>query len=179
MTRHTFEIAVSGRSKCRSCSANIEKGSLRFGERMPNPFGDGDMTQWHHPDCAARRRPAPLIDALRSGEAQAPENSDALLKVAQHHESHHRLQRIGCAERAPSARARCRHCRQLIEQDAWRLPLIFFEEGTYSTSGFIHLACAVAYCETDEVAQTVQHFAAGLAGSDFEDLSTYLLQNPS
>src|SRR5688500_16765560 len=41
---HIIEPASSGRAKCRSCDQPIAKGELRFGERQPNAFGDGEMT---------------------------------------------------------------------------------------------------------------------------------------
>ena len=69
ITEHVSELAPSGRSKCRSCGNGIAKESIRFGEVMPNPFGDGNMTQWHHPQCAAFRRPEPLLEALLAGMA--------------------------------------------------------------------------------------------------------------
>ena len=165
MTNHVFEIAPSGRSKCRGCGRSIEKGTLRFGERMPNPFGDGDMTHWHHPRCAAHRRPEPLLEAL---EAEIYPESDGaeLAAIAEHGMAYRRLPRLGAAEQASSGRARCRHCRELIEKDSWRLPLIFFEEGAYNGGGFIHAACARDYCETPDVDATVACFAPDLSGAD-------------
>ena len=102
---------------------------------MPNLFGEGEMTHWHHPGCAAFRRPEPLAEALAELEYVADDGPE-LDARAQHAGSHRRLQRLGVAERAASGRARCRSCRELIEKGAWRLPLIFFEEGTYNASGF-------------------------------------------
>ncbi len=43
---HLFELASSGRSKCRACARAIERGELRFGERIPNPFAEGETTSW-------------------------------------------------------------------------------------------------------------------------------------
>lgn len=162
MTGHVFEIAPSGRSKCRGCGRTIEKGTLRFGERMPNPFGDGDMTHWHHPRCAAHRRPEPMLEALEAG-IYPDADSVELITFARHGIAHRRLPRLGSAEQAPSGRARCRHCRELIEKDAWRLPLVFFEEGAYNGGGFIHAACAREYCETEDVVETVACFAPELS----------------
>ena len=50
---HVFEPAPTGRAKCRGCGRAIAKGELRFGERLPNPFAEGEMTLWFHPLCAA------------------------------------------------------------------------------------------------------------------------------
>ena len=174
ITDHVFEVAPSGRSKCRSCGKSIAKDSIRFGEVTPNPFGDGNMTQWHHPRCAAFRRPEPLLASLK---AEAPNNGTytepdraELTDLAEANLPHRRLQRLGKAERASSGRARCRSCRELIEKEAWRLPLIFFEDGNYANSGFIHASCVQAYCETEDVLDTVKHFAEDLEKDDLDEL---------
>ena len=169
MTQHVFEMAASGRSKCRSCGQQISKDTLRFGEKLPNPFGDGDMTHWHHPACAAHRRPEPLTEALN--EAEYTENDKhQLLETARHTLAYHRLQRLGQAEQASSGRARCRHCKELIDKDSWRLPLIFFQDDAYNTSGFIHAGCVRDYCGTPEIWPTVAQFAADIDETDTSSL---------
>lgn len=169
MTQHIFTTAPSGRSKCRGCSRSIEKGVLRFGEVLPNNFGDGDMTHWHHPECAAFRRPEALKEALLEADYPGDDKSKLLL-IVEINEPHHRLPRLGSAERASSGRARCRSCRELIEQGSWRLPLVFFEEGAYNQSGFIHVSCATDYCETDLVRAVIAHFASSLDDTELNDL---------
>ena len=176
MTEHVFETAPSGRSKCRSCGVSIEKESIRFGEVMPNPFGEGNMTQWHHPRCAAFRRPEPLTEALNAGLYTESDRNE-LVEIAETVLPHRRLQRLGKAEMASSGRARCRSCRELIEKDAWRLPLIFFEDGNYASSGFIHASCVQAYCETDNVLATVSHFARDLDNADLDKLVEVISTN--
>ncbi len=37
-----FQPAASGRAKHRSCARPIQRGELRFGGRLPNPFADGE-----------------------------------------------------------------------------------------------------------------------------------------
>lgn len=54
---HTIEPATIGRSKCWGCREPIAKDELRFGERLPNAFGDGEMTIWFHLACAACKGP--------------------------------------------------------------------------------------------------------------------------
>ena len=61
---HLFEPAASGRSKCRGCGQPIKRGELRFGECLPNLFGEGETTLWFHPLCAAYKRPQPVLEAL-------------------------------------------------------------------------------------------------------------------
>src|SRR5262245_58246039 len=61
---HVFEPASSGRAKCRGCGNQIEKGTLRFGERIPNPYAEGETTLWFHPVCAAYKRPEAMLETL-------------------------------------------------------------------------------------------------------------------
>ena len=169
---HTIEPAASGRSKCRGCGEAITKGELRFGERLPNPFADGDMTIWFHPDCAAYKRP----EAFREASAQVaellePRRVETLLAAAEQGLAHHRLDRICGVERAPSGRARCRHCRETIDKTLWRIPLAFFEEGTFNRSGYVHVACAAAYFETDDLMPRIDHFAPALADAERTEIA--------
>src|SRR3954470_9504406 len=106
---HTFEPAASGRSKCRGCGRALQKGELRFGERLPNPFGEGEMTLWFHPLCAAYKRPEAMLEALGQPAGGEPDR-DALERAAQQTLSQARLRRIDGAERA-KGQATCRHCR--------------------------------------------------------------------
>src|SRR3954470_17170966 len=108
---HTFEPAASGRSKCRGCGRALQKGELRFGERLPNPFGEGEMTLWFHPLCAAYKRPEPIMEAL-AAIAEVPQR-EALERAAQASLAQQRLVRIDGAERA-KGQATCRSCREPI-----------------------------------------------------------------
>ena len=82
---HVIEPASTGRAKCRGCGEKIARGKLRFGERGPNPFGDGDATYWFHPTCAACRRPEILsksacsfhVAVLPSGALRVRPKSEA------------------------------------------------------------------------------------------------------
>jgi hypothetical protein len=69
---NVIEPAPSGRSKCRGCAQTIARDALRFGERLPNPFGDGEMTLWFHPECAAYKRPEPLLATLLETAGEVP-----------------------------------------------------------------------------------------------------------
>src|SRR5262245_16440894 len=120
---HVFEVAPSGRSKCRGCSRTIEKGTLRFGERQPNPFAEGEMTLWFHPNCAAYKRPEPLLEAL--GETPDVPDRESFERQARGSLLHRRLPRIDGAELSPTAQAKCRHCRERIERGTWRIRLVF------------------------------------------------------
>ena len=165
---HVFEPAASGRSKCRGCGRALAKGEMRFGERLPNAFGGGEMTLWFHPLCAAYKRPEPMLEAL-AAIADAPDR-EALQRAAAASMAQRRLARIDGAERAPTGQAHCRHCRGSIEKGGWRIRLVFFDEGQFAASGFIHMACAPAYFETREILDHVMRFSPGLADAERADL---------
>jgi ribosomal protein L37AE/L43A len=139
-----IERAASGRAKCRACGQAIAKGNERFGEALPNAYGEGESLFWFHLRCAACCRPDSLLSVLEQGLA-APAESEELRALARDGVLQPRLSRILRAERASSGRARCRHCRELIEQGAWRLALQMFEEGRFNSIGTIHASCAVHY----------------------------------
>jgi hypothetical protein len=144
-----LEPAASGRARCRACGSPIEKGALRFGEELPNAYGEGDAASvyWFHPRCAAHRRPEKLARRLREGEGGgAPPDRESLLADADLGVAHPRLCRLAGGERAPSGRARCRLCRELIPSGAWRLRLTdFADSGFFEPLGFIHASCGPAY----------------------------------
>jgi hypothetical protein len=170
---HVFELAPSGRSKCRGCSRAIERGVLRFGERLPNPFADGEMTLWFHPLCAAFKRPEPLLEALAQ-TTESIADRESLELAAQASLQHRRLPRINGAETSPSSQAKCRHCREPIEKGAWRIRLMFFEEGMFTAGGFIHIQCRGDYFETPDVTDRVLQFSSELSADQLEELKTAL-----
>jgi poly(ADP-ribose) polymerase-like protein len=158
---HVFETAPTGRAKCRGCGRAIDRGDLRFGERQPNPYGEGEMTLWYHPPCAAFKRPEPLLEAL----ADAPEGlagRESLERASRATLEHRRLRRVDGAERAKSGQAKCRSCRSPIERGDWRVRLVFYEDGRFSPGGFVHLTCYPAYFEGHDVLEPILHFSADL-----------------
>jgi hypothetical protein len=165
---HVFEAAASGRSKCRGCGQALQRGELRFGERLPNPFGDGEMTLWFHPLCAAYKRPEPILEALAAaGEIAGREPME---RAARSSLAQQRLARIDGAERA-KGQASCRSCREPIPRGAWRIRLVFYEEGQFNPSGFIHLDCRKAYFETDDdILEHLLHFSSALGPADRVEL---------
>lgn len=139
---------------------------------MPNPFADGEdaeTTHWYHPTCAAFKRPEPLLEALPRADmevgARAELEAEAALGVA-----HRRVVRVDAASRAPSGRATCRACKHPIVKATWRIALVFYEDGRFAPSGFIHAACASTYLETSAIMPRLRHFSSGLTESDLTDL---------
>jgi len=168
---HVIEPAPSGRASCRGCGGKIPSGSLRFGERLPNPYADegGEMTHWFHLTCAAYRRPEPLLETLAATEGTI-EDADRLTQQAQLGVRHRRLPRVSTAGRASSGRAACRACKEPIAKDSWRIALVFYDDGRFVPSGFIHAACTGSYIETTDVIDRVKHFSPELSAADLDEL---------
>jgi hypothetical protein len=142
---------------------------MRFGECLPNLFGEGEMTLWFHPLCAAYKRPQSILEALADTPEAVPDR-ESLERAAQKSIAHRRVPRIDGAERSPSGQARCRNCREPIARDSWRIRIVFYEEGRFSPGGFIHLGCRKVYFETGEVLDQVLHFSPALSGTEREEL---------
>jgi|SRR5215470_14781980 len=168
---HVFEAAPSGRAKCRGCNRTIAKGEIRFGERLANPYAEGEMSLWFHPLCAAYKRPEPLLEALAEAAPELALEREKLSAAAHAALAHRRLPRIDGAQRAPSGQAKCRHCRQPIERGAWRIRLVFYEEGRFSPGGFLHVSCRHEYFENQEAWEALLHFSPDLTEEDREELA--------
>ena len=168
--------APTARSKCRGCGRTIEKGAFRFGEAEANPFGEGETQRWFHLECAALKRPerfGPALDAT----ADVPER-DALRDLVQSGLEHPRLVRILRAERAPSARAHCRHCREVIDKGALRVALEIWEDGRFSPMGSVHARCAPSYFETRELMPRLERTSPDLAPADRDALDETIRTAP-
>lgn len=170
---HTFEPASTGRAKCRGCGRAIQRGEVRFGERLPNPFAEGEMTVWLHPLCAAYKRPDAVLETLAGTSADVPDRA-ALERAAHGSLAQRRLPRIDGAERAPSAQAKCRHCREPITRGTWRIRLVFHQDGRFAPGGFVHLDCRKAYFETDDILAQVLHFSPDLSDDERAELGRAL-----
>lgn len=175
---HVFELAASGRAKCRGCGQPIPRGVLRFGERLPNPYGDGEMTLWFHPMCAAYKRPEPLLQALVEMSGKVPD-PESLERAARGSLAHRRLARVDGAERAPSGQAKCRSCHHPIARGNWRIRIVFYDEGRFSSGGYVHLECRKAYFEADAILEHVLHFSPDLSGGEREELTRACAGSPS
>jgi len=170
---HIIEPASSGRAKCRACQQKIAKGELRFGEKVPNPFGDGEATHYFHLICAADRRPEAFRETLDAAELEIPERAE-LERVTQLGLDHRRLQRAARAERASSGRAQCRHCREPIAKGELRIALEYVEDGMASGGGFIHLGCTQDYFGTTELRARLARTSPKLEPADLEELGKVL-----
>jgi hypothetical protein len=134
------------------------------------------MTHWFHPLCAAYKRPQPILETLESRTETEPiEDQERLVAAAREGVAHPRLARINGAERASSGRAECRSCHAPIAKGAWRIPLVFYEDGRFAAAGFIHVPCAPKYFETAaDVMPRIRHFAPALAADDVKEIEAQL-----
>lgn len=171
---HAIEPAPSGRAKCRGCGERIAAGELRFGERLPNPFADGEMTHWFHLDCAAFKRPEPFLETIE-GREEPLADTERLVAMARGGLERRRLPRINGAERASSGRAECRSCHVAIDKGAWRVSLVYYEDGRFAPSGFIHARCAQPYFETTDILDRIKRFSPALSAEDLSGLQAELL----
>jgi hypothetical protein len=165
---HVIEPASTGRAKCRGCGGRIEKDELRFGERQPNAFGEGEMTLWLHLRCAAYKRPEPLLEAIAEGQGAAAGDLGELKAIAEFGVAHRRVPRVDGASPAPTGRARCRSCREPIDKDAWRIELVYFEGYRFEPSGYIHAECAGGYFDTAEIIERIRFFSPELTPDELD-----------
>ena len=166
---HLFIPAASGRSKCRGCAQPIKRGELRFGECLPNLFGEGEMTLWFHPLCAAYKRPQSLLEGLATTTEDVPGRAE-LEQAARRSAAHRRVPRIDGAELSPSGQARCRSCHEPIVRGHWRIRIMLYEEGRFFPGGYIHLACRQTYFETDDLLDQILHFSPALSDAERQEL---------
>ena len=173
---HIIERAPTGRAMCRGCGGKIAAGERRLGERLPNPYGEddgGEMTRWFHLACAAFKRPEPLLEAL--AETSEPiEEREMLEREAQLGLTYRRLPRANTIERASTARATCRSCREPIEKGGWRISLVYYEDGRFAPSGFIHARCALPYFETTDILPRLRRFTPSLTDAEATEISSEL-----
>jgi len=171
-----IEVASSGRARCRACRRAIGKGEERFAEAVPNPVAEGESQHYYHLACAAERRAkafAGLLPALDPPRPElAPLGEAAALAL-----EHHRLERLGALERAKSARAACRQCREPIERDGWRVAIQPIEDGRLASWGFVHLACAGAYAGVKPSPERLLRYSE-VAASDRGEIEAALAAMP-
>ena len=171
---HTIGAALSSRAKCRGCGKKIEKGELRLGERLPNPYADdAEMTVWFHLPCGAYRRPEAFLQASEDPPVEI-EGREALREAARKGIDHRRLPRAEGVQRSPTGRARCRSCAEMIPKDSWRVRLSFYEEGRFSPGGFVHVACCQDYFETTQIVDRLLHFSDPLDAGEIGEIKSQL-----
>ncbi len=170
---HVIELATTGRSKCRGCQRLIEKGIPRFGESVPNAFGEGEARHWFHVLCGADRRPQAFKEAI-DNYTEPLDNRAELVRIAEAGIENPKLVEIARAEHAPSGRARCRQCRELIEKTSLRLVLERVDDGMISSAGYLHAGCGLTYAGAaarDALRERLQRSNPELTSEDLAQLA--------
>ena len=162
---YIIEGARSGRSRCKSCRQLIELGGLRIGVLVEGPYGVGHM--WHHLRCAARRF-FPKVEEAYGLEAWQyakvpPEDVPPLKEEAEKKKKDKK--ELPYAELAPSGRAKCKHCDELIEKGSPRVVIgraVEFGQQTRTTPINVHPGCVADALEAEDCATEVDGFTEAL-----------------
>lgn len=145
---HTIEVAKTGRASCRSCKKPIAKGELRVGEEVPNQFAAGEMTyQWHHLECAAKKKPAVLKAALEGTTLDIPHREELEKTIAESAKKE-KPTTLPYAERAPTGRSTCMVCNEAIGKGELRVAVEReVDTGSFVTrgTGYLHPACSLEH----------------------------------
>ncbi|UCF67254.1 MAG: hypothetical protein JSV80_15980, partial [Acidobacteriota bacterium] len=158
---YVIEKARSSRSRCKTCRRTIPKDGLRIGLLIEGPYGTGYL--WHHLGCAARR----LFDRVEEAyelkaweQAKAPPGQlpslDELRKLRDTAEqSRQKRAQLPYVQVAPSGRAKCKHCEQLIDKGALRVVLgreVRFGDQVRVGPIAVHPRCVAAELQADDCA---------------------------
>jgi poly [ADP-ribose] polymerase len=145
---HMIEAAKSGRASCRTCRKPIAKGELRLGEEVPNQFAAGEVThQWHHLECAAKKKPAALKAALATTTENVPNRAELEAELNKAGKTE-KPSNFPYAERAPTGRSSCLQCSQPIEKGTLRVAIEReVDTGSFVTksAGYLHAAHAAEH----------------------------------
>jgi hypothetical protein len=103
---------------------------------------------------------------------------EALTRYVKSSLDHPRLVRILRAERAPSGRAHCRHCREIVEKAALRVALEIWEDGRFNPMGSIHATCAPSYFGTRDLIARVELASPDLPKEDLAEMADVFAKAP-
>jgi hypothetical protein len=166
-----IEPAATGRAKCRRCGGKIDKGVLRFGESVPNAFGEGEAMHWFHVPCAAESRPEKLDQALRSTAVELPDR-EAIERALKDGVENPKLVMIKHADRAPTGRATCQHCREKIEKGTLRVAIERETEATAMNAvSFVHSRCIREYVGATGLVDKLRRTSPELSEDDLQELT--------
>jgi hypothetical protein len=166
-----IEPAATGRAKCRRCSGKIDKGVLRFGESVPNAFGEGEAMHWFHVPCAAESRPQKLDQALRSTAVEVPDR-EAIERAVKDGVENPQLTMIKHADRAPTGRATCQQCREKIEKGTLRVAVERETEATAMNAvSFVHARCIREHVGSTGLADKLRRTSPELSDADRQELT--------
>ncbi len=166
-----IEGARSGRAKCKTCRKVIPKDSLRLGILVEGPFGVGHM--WHHLKCAAKRQFSKVEEAYAceawNNAKIVPEGLpplEELVKLKDEAEKKKvEKKELPHTELAPSGRARCKHCEELIEKGSPRVVIgraVEFGQQTRTTPINVHPGCVADALQAEDCSTEVDGFEDAL-----------------
>jgi Poly(ADP-ribose) polymerase and DNA-Ligase Zn-finger region len=164
-----IEVAKSGRARCRGCRQVIAKGELRYGEEVPNQFGDGGMAmQWLHLMCAAKKHPREMKETLAafSGEIANRAEVEAALQAALSDQK-----TFPYAEWAPTGRSRCLQCREPIDKDTLRIAVereVEMGGVARAGAGYLHSQCAAEFVKDEQLADQLKQNSASLKPEELD-----------
>jgi poly [ADP-ribose] polymerase len=152
-----IEPAKSSRSKCKVCRRAIPKDSLRMGVLIEGPFGTGYL--WHHLKCMAKRDFSKVEEAYSAqcwDEGVEPPVLDSMRGLADAADKKKKEKKTApYIERAPSGRARCKHCGELIEKDDFRFGMLrkveFFGQERHAVVN-VHPECVMEEMDHEDSA---------------------------
>lgn len=170
---YIIEAARSGRAKCKACRKAIPKDDLRLGVLVEGPYGLGHM--WYHLECSAKR----LFDKLKEAYemeawtlAKVPLTADVMppldeLELLKEQAEAKKAERkeLPHTELAPSGRAKCKHCDELIEKDTPRVVIgrsVEFGQQTRTTPINVHPGCVADALQAEDSATEPEGFEAAL-----------------
>ena len=175
LPQHKIEKAKSARSKCRSCRRKIDKDVLRLGVLLVGPFGTGYL--WHHLTCAAKNLFTDVEEAYTATaweEGLEVPDLEKLRELREKAEATKKEKKTPpYAERAPTGRAKCKHCDGAMEKDSWRVVLgraVEFGQQTRTSPINVHPACVAAEMLAEDCSTERDGFEDALtAGSGLAD----------
>jgi hypothetical protein len=123
---YCIERARSSRSKCKVCRRAIEKDTPRIGVLLEGPYGTGYL--WHHIGCLAKRDIAKVEEAY-AGDYTKPGVEKPPIEMlreeaAKAQQKKAEKQEAPFVERASTGRSKCAHCKEPIEEGAFRFALL-------------------------------------------------------
>ena len=163
----TIEEASTGRASCRFCKEKIEKGVLRFGERVPSAFGEGEQTLWYHLPCAAERHAEKLAPVLTAYTGDVPDRAK-LESVVENGLQNPKLASVQKVDHAPTGRAKCQQCHEAIAKGDLRVGVDRDTEGQMPAVSYIHLGCAKEYLGEAGLREKLARLSPGLSAEDAE-----------
>jgi hypothetical protein len=156
MAKEAVEVAPSGRGMCGHCKQGIAEGALRFGFKL-----DGSVAWFHLQPCAASVYPEKVEYALERSNVMVPDRKglEAAIEAARPAARRARLRPV---DRAPTGRATCRHCKQLVAKGTLRANWLLYDD---TSTGALHVACVNGYVGSDASADLVA-MSKALAAAD-------------